>query len=167
MFKKQRKREIEVKDKVVVLFDGVCNVCNGFVNFLIDRDPDGLFVFASQQSIVGEEYMKAKGIVTNLDTMATVVNGKVYTHSTAFIRTVALLGGYYELLNLFLIIPAFLRDFGYSNFAKYRYAIFGKKEETCRRLTADIKRRFLENNPEILIIAKAENGEIFEGKTTY
>lgn len=149
---------MEVSGDGVVLFDGVCNVCNGFVHFLVDRDPNAKLLYASQQSEVGQKFMKDRNIETNLETMAFVQGDQIYFHSTAFIRSVALLGGIWSLILVFLVIPAFIRDFCYATFAKYRYKIFGKKDEACRRMTSDLKRRFLQFNPRAL--------EIFEGKQT-
>jgi len=132
--------------EALVLFDGVCNVCDNFVNFIIDRDSNGKILFSSQQSEIGDKIMKDRNIITNLDTMVLLHKDKIYTHSSAFIRTVGLLGGIYSLILLFLIIPAFFRDFCYSLFAKIRYRLFGKKEESCRIMTKDRKKRFLQFN---------------------
>ena len=137
-------------DRAVMLFDGECNVCSGSVNFLLRYDTQGKLLFASQQSAVGEEFMRHHGIVTNLDTMAMVHQGKVYLHSTAFIRTVAHMGGLWRLVLLFLLVPLCIRDFFYSQFARNRYRLFGRREDTCRMLTPDIKRRFLQYNEQAL-----------------
>ena len=137
--------------QAVVLFDGECNVCDGFVNFLIDRDPEARLLYASQQSAVGTQLMSERGIVTDLETMVMIQGKNIYTHSTAAIRTMALLGGLWKLMLIFLLVPRFIRDFCYSTFAKYRYRLFGKKgeESACRRLTPDVKRRFLQYNQEV------------------
>ena len=135
--------------KGLVLFDGECNVCDTFVNFLIDRDPDGKLQYASQQSSAGKDVMTKRDINVNCSTMVLITSdGSIYTHSTAFLRTVALLGSFYRLLLLFLIIPAFIRDLGYSCFAANRYRLFGRHEEACKRLTPELKLRFLQYNTE-------------------
>jgi predicted DCC family thiol-disulfide oxidoreductase YuxK len=135
-------------DRAVVLFDGECNLCNGSVNFLIDRDAKGKLLFASQQSPVGEKFMRHHGIVTNLDTLAMVHQGRVYLHSTAVIRTIAHMGGVWRPVLAFLLVPAVFRDFCYARVAGNRYRFFGRKAESCRVFTPDTKRRFLQFNEE-------------------
>eukprot|EP01115_Flamella_aegyptia_P007815 TRINITY_DN32459_c0_g1_i1.p1 TRINITY_DN32459_c0_g1~~TRINITY_DN32459_c0_g1_i1.p1 ORF type:complete len:150 (+),score=5.99 TRINITY_DN32459_c0_g1_i1:41-490(+) len=137
-----------VEGQSVVLFDGVCNVCNSFVNFIIDRDDKEKIIFASQQSESGSMIMKENNCEhLNLNTMILIKKGKVYTHSSAAIRTLALLGGFYVLLLLLLIIPPFIRNFGYNTFAKYRYKLFGQNAQ-CRLMTPEIKKRFLDFHPD-------------------
>lgn len=155
--------------KAIVLFDGVCNMCNGFVNFVIDRDSKELVRFASQQSPVGhkiltdlgytfdssfeassleqeEEEGEEEEVWKSLETMVLIEEpNKVSTHSTAIIRTLALLGGLWKLLLVFLVVPSSLRDPFYNFVAARRYRWFGrqKKEPSCRRLNAATRWRFL------------------------
>ena len=110
----------------VVLFDGVCNLCNGFVNFVIDRDPGHQFKFGSLQS------QKAKVLLadhpaplTELSTVVLIEGSKVYTRSTAALRIVRKLKGGWPLLYAFIIIPGPFRDVIYNFVARKRYSWFG------------------------------------------
>lgn len=126
----------------VVLFDGVCNVCNASVNFIIDRDPEGLFQFASLQSPVGSELAAKHGIPNDVSTMALIEDGVAYTHSTAALRVARHLRGPVRWLRALVVIPRPLRDVPYRYFASNRYRWFGQSE-SCRVPTPDIRRRFL------------------------
>ena len=126
----------------VVLFDGVCNVCNGAVNFVIDRDPEGVFQFASLQSPVGSELARRHGIATDLSTMAYIEDGVGYTESAAVLRIARHLRGPSRFVWWLRVVPRVLRDPLYRYFAAHRYAWFGQTE-ACRVPTPDIRRRFL------------------------
>lgn len=127
----------------IIFFDGVCNLCNTFVRFIIKRDPEARFTFASLQSeeaaaILNEYASKIEG----RDTVIYLANGKISTRSTAGLRILKDLGGIWSVFSVFLIIPPFLRDPVYSILAKYRYRFFGKRE-SCIVPTEDLKSRFL------------------------
>lgn len=126
----------------IVLFDGVCNVCNGAVNFIIDRDPHARYRFASLESAAGRELRAAHGVPADLDSIALIEGGTAYTESTAVLRIARHLGAAWPLLGIFAIVPKPARDALYRYFAARRYAWFGKAE-TCRVPTPDIRRRFL------------------------
>ena len=140
------KSNINKIEKYIVLFDGVCNFCNGAVNFIIDRDQQGKFAFASLQSEVGSEILKNYRLTTRyqaLDSIVLVKNNRVYVKSRAALEIAKELDGGWPLFYTFIILPPFIRDFFYDLLAKYRYKLFGKSE-TCRIPTADIRDRFLE-----------------------
>lgn len=127
----------------VILFDGVCNFCNQYVNYVIDHDPDDFFRFASLQSEAGAELAGRHGIdVKELSTVVYIADGKAYLRSGAVLRVCGRLRGPAKLLKVFLIVPAPIRDFGYRFIAKRRYKWFGKRDE-CRLPTPDDRKRFL------------------------
>lgn len=127
----------------VVLFDGVCNLCNGSVNFLLDRDHRETFRFASLQSDAGQRLLAEHGLpADDFDSFVLVEEGRAYTRSTAALRVARRLGFPWRLASLLLVIPAFLRDPFYDLVAKNRYRWFGK-EETCRVPTPELRARFL------------------------
>ncbi|MDW7695967.1 thiol-disulfide oxidoreductase DCC family protein [Flammeovirgaceae bacterium SG7u.111] len=127
----------------VILFDGVCNLCNSSVNFIIDRDEDGYFTFASLQSEGGQQLLKDHDLDTfDFDSFVYYDKGKIYKKSTAAIKVASKLGGLWSLMSIFIIIPASLRNAIYSLIAKNRYKWFGKKNE-CRMPTPELQSRFL------------------------
>lgn len=131
-------------DGLIVLFDGVCNLCNGAVNFIIDRDPTNLFVFASLQSDVGSELLRKHKIdPTVTDSIVLIEEGRASVRSTAALRIVRHLKGLWPILSALIIIPRPFRDLVYRGIANRRYKWFGKRE-TCRLPTAEERFRFLE-----------------------
>jgi predicted DCC family thiol-disulfide oxidoreductase YuxK len=131
------------KDKNIVLFDGVCNLCNGAVNFLIDYDKSNRLHFASLQSEVGQEILQYYGLnTTDFDTFVFLNKGKLFTRSTAALEIVKTIGGFWSFLYIFRFIPAFIRDGIYNLVAKNRYKLFGKRN-ACRMPTPELKAKFL------------------------
>lgn len=131
-------------DHPVLLFDGVCNLCSGFVQFIIKIDPKGKFRFASLQSETGQEMLRAAGLSTSdLGTVVLVQKGKVFTLSDVALESTKILGGGWILFYGFKILPRFFRDGIYNWVARNRYRWFGKKE-ACMIPTPDIRKRFLE-----------------------
>ncbi|MEZ0368417.1 MAG: thiol-disulfide oxidoreductase DCC family protein [Candidatus Sericytochromatia bacterium] len=127
----------------VLLFDGVCNFCNGSVNFIIDHDPKGYFKFAALQSEAGQKLLERFNLPrSDFDTMIVIEQDKVYTKSTAGMRIARHLGFPWSLGSLGLILPRFIRDAGYSLVARNRYKWFGKQDQ-CRIPTPEIRARFL------------------------
>lgn len=126
----------------IVLFDGVCNYCNAMVNFTIQRDPEKKFTFAALQSDVGQKLRAEHGISEHVDSVILIEDGKAYTHSTAALRIASNLSGIYPLSYVFILIPAFIRDWAYKLIAKYRYSLFGRTD-ACMVPTPEIKERFL------------------------
>ena len=129
--------------KSVILFDGVCNFCNFWVNFIIDRDKNDAFRFASLQSDYGQEVLQKLGMSQDdFATFILVEGEKHYIKSTAWLRVAKRLGGWLSLLYPLIVIPAFIRDAFYSLIAKNRYRIFGR-EEACRIPTPDMRKKFI------------------------
>ncbi|KMJ58527.1 hypothetical protein AB685_11660 [Bacillus sp. LL01] len=132
-----------VKKHPILLFDGVCNMCNSMVTFVIKRDYKATFKFASLQSEVGQRILKEHCLpMEHFDSFYYVNGTKVYTKSTAALKVAKELDGAWKLFYPFIIIPAPIRDMVYSFVAKNRYRWFGKKEQ-CMLPNADMKKRFL------------------------
>ena len=126
----------------VILFDGVCNLCNSFVNFVMDRDG-GEFRFASIQSEAGAEMMRDAGLPPEaLETFVVVDCDEVYTKSTAALYVLRRLGLPYSVLYPTVVVPSFLRDPVYDFVASHRYSWFGKRDK-CRVPDEETKNRFL------------------------
>lgn len=127
-----------------MLFDGVCNLCNSSVTFVIDRDPQKHFKFASLQSEAGKQLLQKFNIDPQVtDSIIYIEDDKAYVRSTAVLRAARHLSGPFRFLNFFLIIPSFIRDTAYDMIAKRRYKIFGKLD-SCRVQTPELKARFLD-----------------------
>lgn len=127
----------------ILLFDGVCNLCNGFVQFVIQQDPKAVFRFAPLQSDIGRKLSEEAGLpLDELNTVVLYTAGQFYTHSDVALEVVRRLPGLWPLLYGFKILPKFLRDFVYNWVARNRYRWFGKRE-SCMMPTPDLKRRFL------------------------
>lgn len=128
----------------VLLFDGVCNFCTGFVRFVIKRDAQAVFRFAPLQSLAAERLVAPE--LLEGDRLASVIlvdNGKVYRKSTAALKIVQRLRRLWPLLSVLLIIPRPLRDTVYNWFGRHRYRMFGKRD-ACFIPDKDISDRFLE-----------------------
>jgi predicted DCC family thiol-disulfide oxidoreductase YuxK len=128
----------------IVLFDGVCNLCNASVRFVLDRDPAGRFRFASLQSEAGRRLLEAHRLPTDeLSTVVVVADGRAYTRSDAALRIARGLGGGWPALGALRLVPRPLRDAAYGVVARNRYRWFGRKEE-CMLPTPEQRSRFLE-----------------------
>ena len=128
----------------VILFDGVCNLCNALVNWIIDRDKKNLFRFSSLQSGFGISTVKRLDLTGNyMDTVIYLDEEKTYIESSAILHIFKDLGGVYSVLYIFMVIPAFLRNAVYRFVARNRYRWFGK-QEVCRVPTAELKSKFLD-----------------------
>jgi len=134
------------RDYHIIFFDGVCNLCNGFVDFLIRRDRSGKFRYASLQSEEAAEYLEEyTHIVTGTNPESVVLltrEGEVFTESNAVLRIAGILGGGWQLMKGFFIFPRWFRDRIYRWVARNRYKWFGERE-TCRMPTAEERDRFL------------------------
>jgi predicted DCC family thiol-disulfide oxidoreductase YuxK len=128
--------------KRIILFDGVCNLCNSLVQFIIKRDPNKRFHFASMQSAIGEELMLNSYGEVDMDSFVYIEGDRSYRKSSAALRVCKHLNGAWKLFYIFLIIPTPLRDYFYDLIAKNRYKWFGKKE-SCMMPTTELKDRFL------------------------
>jgi predicted DCC family thiol-disulfide oxidoreductase YuxK len=132
-----------MNDHPVVLFDGVCNLCSGSVQFILKRDRKKKFRFASLQSNSGQGFLQQLSLpADNFNSFVLLENNKVYTRSTGALRICKLLGGGWGLLYAFIMVPRFIRDGIYNIIARNRYKWFGKKEE-CWLPTPELQERFL------------------------
>ncbi|HSL87718.1 MAG TPA: DCC1-like thiol-disulfide oxidoreductase family protein [Ignavibacteriaceae bacterium] len=130
--------------KKVILFDGVCNFCNFWVNFIIDRDDKDLFRFASLQSDFGQSILKYLNLSTkDFDTFVLLESKEYFIKSTAALKVIKDISGWLKILYPFIILPEFIRDSVYNLIAQNRYKIFGKLE-TCRVPTDEEKSKFIE-----------------------
>ncbi|MDX2001673.1 MAG: thiol-disulfide oxidoreductase DCC family protein [Chitinophagales bacterium] len=128
----------------VLLFDGVCNVCNATVNFIMKRDKNGYFQFASLQSDYAQQQLTQAGYKTSdFDSVVLMENGKFYFRSTAALKVAKQLNGLWPLLYVFIILPPFIRNAIYNFIARNRYKWFGKRD-TCRIATPEEKSRFID-----------------------
>ena len=125
----------------VVLFDGVCNLCNRAVQFIIRRDPAGTFHFASLQSDAARTLVGPRA--TALDTFLLWEEGNVYDRSTAALRVARRLRGPVRLLTVFVVVPRPIRNAVYNLIARRRYQWFGRREE-CMVPTPELRARFLD-----------------------
>ena len=127
----------------VLLFDGVCNLCNGAVQFVLKRDKKAVVRFASLQSDKGQALLKQFNLPTqDFDSFVYVRAGKAYTKSTAALYVARDIGGIWQGLYPLIYVPRFIRDAVYSLIARNRYKWFGKKE-SCMMPTPELKARFL------------------------
>lgn len=128
----------------IVLFDGVCNLCNSTVQFIIKRDTHNQFKFSSLQSEYGQNFLKERNLDSSDFKSIILYEPEVayYTKSTAALKIAQNLGFPYNLLSVFLLIPSFIRDWIYSLVSKYRYHLFGKKD-SCMVSTPENKRKFI------------------------
>ncbi|MDH5368269.1 MAG: thiol-disulfide oxidoreductase DCC family protein [Cyclobacteriaceae bacterium] len=129
--------------KQLILFDGVCNLCNGAVNFIIDRDKKEKFQFATLQSDKGKHLLRRIDLPTDkLNTIVLIDQSKIYTKSTAVLHITKQLSGFWSLLFVLIIVPRFIRDECYDIVARSRYKWFGKTN-ACRVPTPNLIRRFI------------------------
>lgn len=130
-------------DFSIILFDGVCNLCNSSVNFIIDHDKKNVFRFASLQSDAGQSLLKKFNLnVKDFNSIILVENDKFYERSSAVMKIVRKFPGLWKFLYLFIIIPPPVRNFVYDIIADNRYKWFGKKD-SCRVPTPELKEKFL------------------------
>ncbi|GAB3330539.1 thiol-disulfide oxidoreductase DCC family protein [Marivirga atlantica] len=125
----------------IIFFDGVCNLCNGAVNFIIDCDPDAKFKFAALQSEVAKKKLPQER-VQHVDSIVLLKQGKTFIKSEAALLIAKELKFPWSMFQVFLIIPKFFRDPLYNFIAKRRYKWFGKKD-TCRIPTPELQDRFV------------------------
>lgn len=127
----------------VVLFDGVCNLCNGAVVFIIERDPRARFRFAALQSEAAVALLAATGVRDALpDSMVLVEKGRLSVRSQAALRIARGLRFPWWLLSVFVLLPRRLRDGMYDIVARHRYRWFGKRD-ACMVPTPELQKRFL------------------------
>lgn len=132
------------KDKKIILFDGVCNLCDGIVQFVIKHDKKDIFRFAPLQSDIGRDILQKIGVDTSeIDSIVLYEPGKSYfIKSSAALEIAFELGGIYSLFILFKILPVFLRNWIYDWVARSRYKWFGKKD-ACMIPTPEFASKFI------------------------
>jgi predicted DCC family thiol-disulfide oxidoreductase YuxK len=128
----------------VILFDGLCNLCSGSVQFVIKHDKNNRFKFASLQSDKGMEILNRFSLPTKqYDSFVLIENNQAFTRSTAALKVCRHLSGPIRLLYGFIIVPVFIRDALYNFIAANRYKWFGKKD-SCMLPTPALKEKFLD-----------------------
>jgi predicted DCC family thiol-disulfide oxidoreductase YuxK len=131
------------REPSLILFDGHCNLCSGSVNWIIDRDPAGRFVFASLQSEPGRRTLERFELdPLRTDSVVLVEGDRAYTRSTAALRIARRLTFPWPVLSLLAVVPAGIRDGVYDVIARHRYRWFGRSE-TCRMPTPELQARFV------------------------
>lgn len=127
----------------IIFFDGVCNLCNRSVQFIIRRDPEGIFRFASLQSAAGQQVLQQFNLPQDtFNSFILYEDGKMYTRSDAALRVFSRLKKW-KWMGMFKIVPRFIRNAVYNLIAKNRYSWFGKRDE-CMIPTPELKSRFIE-----------------------
>lgn len=132
------------KDKKLILFDGICNLCNSSVQYVIKHDKNDVFFFAPLQSETGQKIINHYNIDTSkIDSILLYsIESGLTCKSTAALKIASKLGFPRNLLTVFIIVPTFIRNWVYDYIAKNRYKWFGKREE-CMIPTKNLKEKFL------------------------
>jgi predicted DCC family thiol-disulfide oxidoreductase YuxK len=134
---------VNTSGKIVILFDGVCNLCNGAVQFIIKRDKSSKFLFASLQSDYGQSELLKLGLDPEvLHSIIALENGKFCERSDAALKIASALSQPWPLLGIFKILPRFFRDWIYDLIASNRYRMFGRRD-SCMLPTPDLKAKFV------------------------
>lgn len=135
-----------LKNKSIILFDGVCILCNNLVEFIIKHDKKEQFLFASLQSDVAKEILLQFDLKKiDADSIILVENEKLYVKSTATLKIAKNLNGFIKIAYVGILIPSFFRDIVYHYIAKNRYKWFGKKDQ-CFVMNDCNKKRFIDIN---------------------
>jgi len=131
-------------DGPILLFDGVCNLCNGAVQFIIRRDPRWRFRFAALQSDAAKSVLQTAGADAGAlpDSMVLIEDGRLYRRSSAALRVAKHLRFPWPLMRVFWIVPRPLRNWMYDFVARHRYRWFGRRDE-CMLPTPELQARFL------------------------
>jgi len=131
------------KTNPILLFDGVCNLCNGAVQFVIKRGSKNILRFAALQSEAGQQILEHFNLPKeDIFSVILVEDKKVYVRSSAALRMYKHMGGVMSLMYFFIIVPRPIRDAVYNFIAKNRYKWFGEKE-SCMIPTPELQSRFL------------------------
>jgi len=130
-------------ESTVVFFDGVCNLCNGAVDFIIARDSEGYCQFASLQAELARATLPPEDVAGEPSSIVLREQGVLYRRSTAALRIARKLSGGWPLLYVLMVVPAPIRDLVYRFIATYRYRWFGRAA-TCRIPTPELQARFLD-----------------------
>lgn len=126
------------------MFDGVCNLCNNTVQFILKRDKKKQFLFGSLQGKAGQQLLRQFNLPTaDFNSFVLAEGDRFYTRSTAVLRMLKRLGGGWSLLYGFIVVPKFIRDGIYNWVARNRYKWYGRRDE-CMIPTPELKARFLD-----------------------
>ena len=136
--------EKEIKQQKIILFDGVCNLCNGSVIFILEREKQLIFQFASIQSETGNELLEWCRLPKDFNQAVILIDeGKIYLGSTAALKIGQYLNFPWSILSyLGLVVPRFIRDWVYNQIARHRYQWFGKRD-MCMIPTESLRARFI------------------------
>lgn len=133
---------MDKSQELIVFYDGVCKLCNGFVNFLLAVDKKGVIKFASLQSAFAEHLLQdAIKKSEDFETIIFLEKGKIYYESSAVLRIFKYLGFFYSILSIFLIVPSFVRNPIYRLISRHRYKIFGRYQ-SCKLPDKSYEDRF-------------------------
>lgn len=136
----------------IIFFDGVCNLCNGSVDFILKRDPKETFRFASLQSSIAKDLLKRESVdLNNMRTIILLNNGKVFYRSNAILEILRQLTAPWPVFYVFKLVPRFIRDGLYNLISKHRYSWFGKRD-TCRIPSVGERARFLEDEGAVSLV---------------
>ena len=132
-----------MKDNQIVIFDGICNFCNGAVNFIIKRDSKAAFEFAPTQSKIAQELLSKYHIPeAGYDSFVLIKNGQPFLRTNAALEITKDLDGFWFVFRAFKIVPAAVRDYFYRILARNRYTLFGKRA-ACTVPKKEMRDRFL------------------------
>lgn len=127
----------------VIIFDGVCNFCNGAINFIIKHDANSVFVFTPMQSDLAKELLQQHKIDNvGIDTFLLIKSSKTFIWTNAALEITKDLNGFWYLLNALKVVPRPIRDYLYRIFARNRYKLFGRSDY-CMKPTENLKSRFI------------------------
>lgn len=133
-----------IQQNDIILFDAICVICNGWARFLLRHDPNAQFKLASAQSPLGEKILEYYGMsTTHYTTMIVIINGQLFTESTALLKVLTRLGLPFSLMKAGYLIPRPFRDFLYRSVALNRYKLFGQTDR-CLIPSRENKQHFLE-----------------------
>ncbi|BAJ03000.1 thiol-disulfide oxidoreductase DCC family protein [Shewanella violacea] len=128
----------------IIIFDGVCNLCNGAVNFIIKRDHKQIFCFTPMQSEAAKDLMSQYSLVNDYgDTFFFIKQGQCYTRTDAALEICKNLSGLWPLLRILSLLPRSFRDYCYNWLGSRRYSLFGKRD-ICMVPTQDLRSRFID-----------------------
>ncbi len=134
-----------VKNKPLILFDGVCNLCNSAVQFVIKNDIEDRYMFAPLQNKKVQDFLEyTNKELLKVDSIFLITSKKIYTKSSAALKIAKTLQGLYPILYVFFIIPKPIRDVIYDFIARNRYKWYGRKDH-CMLPTKALKNKFLED----------------------
>jgi len=135
--------DLNMNESPVILFDGICNLCCGWIQFLIRHDKKKKFRFASIQSEIGQELLKSFALNNNsIKTIVYIQRNEIFTESSAILEILRELGGNWAMTGVLKLIPRPLRDGFYRFISKKRYKIFGMRS-SCYLPTPENEKRFL------------------------